>query len=227
MPFVPETMFIYSSPQENFSRVENYGAANRISADASDSYVDLRLYSILGMSSAGAPRTVEEALRGSPDDTYSRRYTSEVVDGLHVVTAQVSEERAFRWWIDPKQGWWATRVQHLRNGEVVEEQSVTLRQWGDTWFPEEIDFGHEGFGINVHAASFDQPEHSRVLTPRDIGIDIGTIIYGGGQEAGEVGWNRPDLRPGVGSLGTGRTDRRVGDRKTTAVTRNKTLNGDR
>lgn len=174
----PATVLVYRSPDVCFEREESprITAAMVLWPEASSMRIDLWKSSIMRMSDRrGAPRTVQEALYGSPDDTYARRYSSEIVDGLHVVTAQVSEERAYRWWIDPKQGWWATRMQHLNNGEVLEEQSVKLKKWGGVWFPEEIDYGYGR--VDIHLASFDQPDHSQELTPGDIGIVVGTTIF--------------------------------------------------
>ena len=114
-----------------------------------------------------------------------RVYTKRVIDGLHEVTAYVPEnDSTIRWLIDPERGWNAVQVSVSLRGELVEETRTTLRQFGNVWFPETIEFYETRFEqgrkpvnvVQVLSAEFNDPDHPRRLTPESIGIEVGTNL---------------------------------------------------
>lgn len=174
--YTPEVRYTFVSPQQSFTRGELATLANRYVDESPEATLDdVRT---AGLTLRRWRGSVQDVLWGTPrnerDRHMPRRYTSEVVDGLHVVTGLDDHGYGMRWWIDPEKGWHATRVQELRDGEVFAEATVTLKQWGDFWFPEKVVGPFTT--VIVYAASFDQADHAQELTPADIGVDVGMGI---------------------------------------------------
>jgi hypothetical protein len=116
-------------------------------------------------------------------------WTAEERDGLHVVSAKL-DKGELRWWIDPAKGWNPVRVAVLdANGDAVAETRTTLRQYGNTWFPELVARYARAYQngqipyqeFQIHGASFNAPDDPQTLTPEDIGVEVGMGIHFYGQ----------------------------------------------
>ncbi len=107
-----------------------------------------------------------------------REFRATVEDGLHVVSAK-TDYGEIVWWLDAERGWCPVRVTLSKHGEMLQEARSTLKQFDGVWFPESVTFFRSGYKegkepceiVRIHSASFNQPEHPKRLTPRDIGID--------------------------------------------------------
>lgn len=181
--YVPQAQLLFFSPTALFVRSDLSTSATRTKDFAKRVVNDVR---VIGLSPRFWTGTPEHALYGNPANTRDqhmpREYRTEVVDGLHVVTSIDSDGRGMRWYIDPRKGWNATRIQELEAGKIATETKVTLKKWGDTWFPQLVQ--GPAMTVRVHAASFDRPEHPKTLSPEDIGIDVGILIGEIGQPPG-------------------------------------------
>lgn len=123
-------------------------------------------------------------------------YSSETVDGLHVVSA-VGGPGKLKWWIDPERDWNVVRTEVHLNGEHIGERRFTLQQnpYDGVWFPSRIEHYRLAAGdtrpsttIRISLAEFNRPEHSLVLTPADIGIEVGTMVTFQDREPGRTGY---------------------------------------
>jgi hypothetical protein len=138
-----------------------------------------------------------------------RTYAVRVVDGLHEVTASLPDkEWSIRWLIDPERGWNAVGVTVQSHGEVVNESRTTLKQYGDLWFPETVEFYERDFKqgqepvyvMRVLSAEFNDPDHPRRLTPASIGVEVGTNLQVFEADdpfhpVGRFGWDTKKLVP--------------------------------
>lgn len=124
----------------------------------------------------------------------TRTYDVRTEDGLTVVTWD-DGEYSQSYWLDGRRNYMPVRVTRARLGELVSESRIQLDQFGDTWFPREIEVwlhvGHSRLTqrILVRKAEFNQPGHARTLTPADIGISDGApvLIYDGSGREREMG----------------------------------------
>jgi polyhydroxyalkanoate synthesis regulator phasin len=138
-----------------------------------------------------------------------RTYESRPVNGLREVIARtVGSEWEVRYLLDPERGWNAVRVRVTSGGKLLREARASLKKFGDVWFPEvyeiyERDYkqGKEPrYVVEVHSASFNQPDHPLRFTPEDIGIEVGTniLLYKDHSSRGErlrMGWDGGELVP--------------------------------
>lgn len=111
-------------------------------------------------------------------------YRSEKVGHLHKVVANLGEGWSHEYLIDPDRGWNPTRMDIKHEGtDSTRYPSVhiKLNKFGETWFPREVSaFSRNRTEpdrvIRVLSASFNQEDHAKELSVRDIGIDVGTNI---------------------------------------------------
>lgn len=118
-----------------------------------------------------------------PQDT---RFDRTERDGHVLITAaRPGSGTRDRWWIDPTRGWSVVRCQRLSQDAVVEECVCRMQRVGDAWFPSSVEVfcsGHNG-GLTPQLAwtfddvRLDDPRLPRVLTPVEIGADVGTNIH--------------------------------------------------
>lgn len=116
-----------------------------------------------------------------PDGTFEVIGTSKQAnkDGVPILSTH--------WYIDPDKGWNTTRViQKDLTGTIRSETVSTLAKYGDTWFPERVDYYIEGKlrnSIQVTSAAFNQDEHSKKFTPADLGFKNGYMTTVMGERA--------------------------------------------
>jgi hypothetical protein len=112
-----------------------------------------------------------------------RKYSERDEGRFHVVKAE-SDVGVLEWWLEPECGGELVRLVQSKNGEIVAETRSTLREWDGVWFPKTVAFfgrahkdGKEPYEtIQVHYASFNQPEQPRSFSLPDIGIEGGVHI---------------------------------------------------
>lgn len=86
--------------------------------------------------------------------------------------------------LDPSRGWNIVRSVMFENDKTITDERITLKQFGDTWYPERWQFFEathdEGRTpaeeIVITHAAFNRPDQPIQFTPADIGIDVGTPI---------------------------------------------------
>jgi len=157
-----------------------------------------------------------------------RKYSEKIVDGIHVVTAELAKDQKLVWHINPAKGWNAERVQVVYQGKVMSESVSVLKKFDNVWFPQAVAYYSPGRANPIHrveikSASFNRPDHPRSFGPQDIGIDAGLPISVQGPRAAEFGsvcfdgekatskvafWN--DVKAGRRKLGP-RFDRLAGE----------------
>ena len=150
-----------------------------------------------GCLTCGLERMFEEARRaGIAEFDFDER-----ADGdQRMVTARFGGGEV-RWWIDPQRDWLVTRTQALRDGVVIGETSVRLREYDGAWFPQVIerfvarDGELETAGrVETLYAEFNRPEHPQRLSPRDIGVEPGMTVHD--STAGRIGvWDGAQTVP--------------------------------
>ncbi len=141
---------------------------------------------------------VQETLwRDSVDQPNPRKYSERDEGDYHVVEAETDVGK-YEWWLDPQKGGEPVRILiYSKDGEVMQESRSTFKNYEGVWFPESVAYfarshkdGKEPYEtINIHYASFNQPEHPRSLGPQDIGIEAGVHIqtYAKGHKL--IAWN--------------------------------------
>lgn len=122
-----------------------------------------------------------DALWAYPSDHPPRSYRTKTQGDVHIVIADLGDGRSIAWYIDRRRGWNPVRVTLTREGNVVRKSISTLKKFGDTWFPEKVEYYTHSLAepiqiIKVRSASFNRPEHSRRFTPNDIGLEPGVVI---------------------------------------------------
>lgn len=173
--YLPEAEHLFFSPTAIFVRSDLSTSAARTTDFENRVVNDVRVIGLAPRAWNGTPQqTLYGNPENAPDPSMPRKYRTEIIDGLHVVTSINSDGHGMRWHIDPRKGWNATRIQELQAGEVVNETKVTLEKWGDTWFPKRVEGPFAT--VRVHSASFDRPDHPKTLSVEDIGIDVGILI---------------------------------------------------
>ncbi len=117
-------------------------------------------------------------LWGSPDDPIVE-FTDSRNGDLFIVTATTRGGAVITWHIDSGRGWNAERIEYEAGDFGVWEVVCDLRQYGETWFPEQTRFYENGRlveSIVVTSAEFNQLEHSPSFSPADLGIEPGTNL---------------------------------------------------
>lgn len=112
-----------------------------------------------------------------------RRYSERDEGPYHVVKAE-TDTGVLEWWLDPARGGEVIRLVHYRHGEIIAEARSTLRNYDGLWFPEAVAFFTRDYEqgkrpreiVRIHYASFNQPEHPRSFSLKDIGIEAGVHI---------------------------------------------------
>lgn len=99
------------------------------------------------------------------------------------VTMHPHKGPARTWWIDPERGWNPVRV---RDGDAEgwSEARITLQLADGIWFPAQVEVFRSGILDGTRAAEsmrlsqteFNRPEHPLILTPADIGIEVGMFV---------------------------------------------------
>lgn len=84
----------------------------------------------------------------------------------------------YTWTIDPDKDWNAVRCTYAYKGKLREEAVVSLRRFGDVWFPQAVAYYSQGESsphsiVEVESAEFNAPHHRRRLAPKDIGMQPG------------------------------------------------------
>ncbi len=106
-------------------------------------------------------------------------------DGMIVVRSHVPGfDRQSEITIDPAKGWNIVRSVLFENDKLLTEERITLKQFGDTWYPEKWQLfestHNEGTTpaeeIVITHAAFNQPDHPIQFRPADIGVDVGTPV---------------------------------------------------
>lgn len=113
----------------------------------------------------------------------SYQFTVERDGELRRVIAR-SEDREYRWWIDPGRDWSITRCEVLEAGVERGRMEVSLKKYGVQWFPAEVNIYNHGYRdgrspaatTEVSAAEFDVERLPAELSPADIGVEVGTSI---------------------------------------------------
>lgn len=98
---------------------------------------------------------------------------------LTVVTADFSDGRRLRWYINASKGWNAERVTEEFNGRVVTEAVSTLEQIGERWFPRRVDYFRGGVlkeTVSVELADLDVETAAPRFSPRELGLEPGVNI---------------------------------------------------
>jgi hypothetical protein len=144
----------------------------------------------LGMNPSFNVADLDEAIAGFPRSGIPRTYHSEVIDGIHRVTAALETGREIIWHINPRRQWNAERVEYRKNGEFLKEMVISLRQRDGIWFPDVVTLrrGPQRDVVQtwrIESATFNRPEHKQELTLSDIGVESGMSIMPQGQAAAE------------------------------------------
>ncbi len=111
-------------------------------------------------------------------------YTSESAGRLHKVVAYFDRGWSYEYLIDAGRGWNPTRMDMKRKGEnpsTYQSVRITLEKFGETWFPRLVVVHKRNRSkpervIRVLSAAFNQEDHPKKFSVRDIGIDVGTNI---------------------------------------------------
>ncbi len=111
-------------------------------------------------------------------------YTSESAGRLHKVVAYFDRGWSYEYLIDAGRGWNPTRMDMKRKGEnpsTYQSVRITLEKFGETWFPRLVVVHKRNSSkpervIHVLSAAFNQEDHPKEFSVRDIGIDVGTNI---------------------------------------------------
>ena len=115
-------------------------------------------------------------------DDYPHTFEVQVVDGIHQVSAIADDNSRITWHINPDKGWNAERiVTRHREGQVSGETIISLKQYGETWFPETVVQQSPGGAVNIiqiQRASFNDQAKLRKLSPTDIGLEAGVQLIG-------------------------------------------------
>jgi len=127
--------------------------------------------------------TVHRVLFGTVEKRYS---VHRLKQGMVEVTATEAANPTWknRWRIDAKRGWNPVLAQNVVDGKVRFEARSTLQKIEDTWFPKRVEFFKQDYKhgkapyltITVLAANFDEPDQPAVLTPKSIGVEVGTNV---------------------------------------------------
>lgn len=144
----------------------------------------------LGMNPSFNVADLDEAIDGFPRPGIPRDYHSEVIDGIHCVTAALETRREIIWHINPAKQWNAERVEYRKDGEFLKEMVISLRQRDGIWFPDIVTLrrGPQREVVQtwrIESATFNRPEHKQELTLSDIGVEPGMNIMPQGQAAAE------------------------------------------
>lgn len=144
----------------------------------------------LGMNPSFNVADLDEAIAGFPRSGIPRDYHSEVIDGIHRVTAALETGREIIWHINPAKQWNAERVEYRKDGEFIKEMVISLRQRDGIWFPDVVKLrrGPQREVVQtwrIESATFNRPEHKQELTLSDIGVEPGMNIMPQGQAAAE------------------------------------------
>lgn len=149
-------------------------------------------------------------------------YSAKVEDGLHIVEA-VNGPVTAKWWIDSNKGWNPVRSQTIGAKGVIWENRISLRKYGDVWYPETVARFPDGYKngaepsqiIHINSAVFNTADLPDVLSVADIGLEVGMgvtfhdkggsyrSLYWDGDKA--VPWGELAPRLKSGELRTGPT----------------------
>lgn len=120
---------------------------------------------------------IEDVLWTVGGEGGARRYRETQSDRLwHVVMNMPDFE--YTWTIDPNKDWNAVRCTYSYKGTMREEAVVSLRRFGDVWFPQAVAYYSQGESsphtiVEVESAEFNASHHRKRLAPKDIGIEPG------------------------------------------------------
>lgn len=131
-------------------------------------------------------------------DDHAHTFKERVIDGIHIVSAVADDNSRITWHINPDKGWNAERiVTHNPQGRVIAETDISLKLYGDTWFPETVVQRSGGMvsQIRIQEASFNEGAALAKLGPTDIGVEPGVQIIGAGGMPERSIWDGNKLVP--------------------------------
>jgi hypothetical protein len=93
----------------------------------------------------------------------------------------LDQNREVRWTIDPVRGWNPTRSELRVDGKVVRSCECELKDGSGGWFPSAIRYadsdGKVYVDVCVSDALLNGPDQPSHLSPYDVGIDDGVMVY--------------------------------------------------
>ncbi len=105
---------------------------------------------------------IPASFRPDENDAPLLEWSESPQGGKHVVTCRRSDGVEIEWTIDPDRGWNAERVILTdKRAPLVLEVRSDLRKYGDTWFPEKVEFLVDGKCrrvVKVVGAGFNRPD---------------------------------------------------------------------
>lgn len=170
---------------ELWEHPENAPFANTWSPDRAPFFelFDMRR---MGLDSSPLQQPLSDQRRaaGLPD----LEYKVERDGGLTLVRGRSPTGTEYRWWLDTHKDNAVIRTAVYQNGRAIGQTDYDLEQFDDVWFPARITQYRLGAGdvvgvrasrvINIVRAEFNRDSHPKILTPEDIGIEVGTSIRG-------------------------------------------------
>ena len=142
----------------------------------------------LGMKPSFNVTHLDDALLSYPRPGIPRDYESEVQGGMVVVRAALDTGREIVWHINPQKQWNAERVEYRRDGRLIKEMVLSLRERDGIWFPQVATLrrGPSEEVVKtwaIESATFNRPDHEQALTLTHIGVEPGMAILPQGKAA--------------------------------------------
>lgn len=137
----------------------------------------------LGVASAFSARRLNEVQAEWDAPDRNLRF-EERREGDLVVVTRYDDKFRTTWWLDPKREFNPVRIRTESDGSLVSETRIALDQFDGAWFPREVaTYRADAAGeqapvqiLSVIAASFNQPDQPKVLTPADAGFEPGMLV---------------------------------------------------
>ncbi|QOJ15520.1 MAG: hypothetical protein HRU75_13100 [Planctomycetia bacterium] len=130
------------------------------------------------------PLSDQRRAAGLPD----LEYKVERDGDLTLVRGRSPTGTEYRWWLDTRKDNAVVRSAVYQNGRAIGQTDYDLEQFDNVWFPARVTQYRLGAGdvvgvrasriINIVRAEFNRDSHPKILTPEDIGIEVGTSIRG-------------------------------------------------